>query len=106
MNILFVSLGCDKNLVDTEHMLSLLVKDGFTLTDDESLADIIIINSCCFIHDAMEESIQTILDLAKYKETGSLKALLVAGCLAQRFADEMSDELPEVDGIIGTNAYD
>ena len=98
MNLLFVSLGCDKNLVDSEHMLSLLAKDGFTLVEEESEAEVIIVNTCCFIHDAMEESIQTLIDLGRYKTEGKCKVLLAAGCLAQRHADDIRRELPEVDG--------
>ena len=97
MKILFISLGCDKNLVDSEVMLGLLTKHGYTLTDDETQADVMVINTCCFIHDAKEESIQTILDMARYKEEGRLKALVVTGCLAQRYKQEIIDEIPEVD---------
>ena len=82
MNVLFISLGCDKNLVDTEVMLGLLAKKGYQMIDDETQADVIVINTCCFIHDAKEESIQTILEMAEYKKTGPLKALVVTGCLA------------------------
>lgn len=106
MKLLFISLGCDKNLVDTEHMLAMLTKDGITLTNDESEAEIIVVNSCCFISDAMEESIQTLIDMGRLKETASLKYLIVTGCLAQRYADDIRRDLPEVDAIIGTNAYD
>lgn len=106
MKILFISLGCDKNLVDTEKMLGLLAKRGWEMTDDESQADVIIINSCCFIQDAKEESIQNILDMAEYKKTGSLKALIVTGCLAQRYRQEIIDEIPEVDAVLGTSSYD
>ncbi len=106
MKILFISLGCDKNLVDTEKMLGLLAKRGWSMTDDETKADIIVINSCCFIQDAKEESIQTILDMAEYKKTGKLKALIVTGCLAQRYRQEIIDEIPEVDAVIGTTSYD
>lgn len=106
MNVLFVSLGCDKNLADTEAMLGLLAAKGYHMTDDETLADIIIINTCCFIHDAKEESIQTILEMAEYKKTGSLKALVVTGCLAQRYQQEILDEIPEVDVILGTSSFD
>ena len=106
MKLLFVSLGCDKNLVDSEHMLGMLCADGMEITNDETEAEVIIVNSCCFIHDAMEESIQNIIDLAVYKETGKLKALIVTGCLAQRYAKEIKEEIPEVDAIIGTNSYD
>lgn len=106
MNILFVSLGCDKNLADTEALLGLLAAKGYHMTDDETLADIIIINTCCFIHDAKEESVQTILEMAEYKKTGSLKALVVTGCLAQRYQQEILDEIPEVDVILGTSSFD
>ena len=106
MNILFISLGCDKNLVDTEVMLGLLAKKGYKMTDDETKADVIVVNSCCFINDAKEESIQTILDMARYKEEGNLKALIVTGCLAQRYKQEIIDEIPEVDAVLGTTSYD
>ena len=90
MNIFFVSLGCDKNLVDSEEMLGALTSGGYRITDDESKADVIIINTCCFIHDAKEESIQTILEMASYKEQGNCKALIVTGCLAQRYKEEIT----------------
>ncbi|MEF9941851.1 MAG: 30S ribosomal protein S12 methylthiotransferase RimO [Lachnospiraceae bacterium] len=106
MNILFISLGCDKNLVDTEVMLGLLASHGYQMVEDEMLADIIVINTCCFIHDAKEESIQTILEMAEYKKEGRLKALVVTGCLAQRYQQEILDEIPEVDAILGTTSYD
>ena len=106
MNILFVSLGCDKNLVDTEVMLGLLTAKGHQMVDSEELADVIVINTCCFINDAKEESIQTILEMAEYKKNGSIKALIVTGCLAQRYKREIIDEIPEVDAVIGTNSYD
>ena len=106
MNIFFVSLGCDKNLVDSEVMLGLLAKAGYEFTDDETQADIIIINSCCFIKDAKEESIETIFEMARYKEEGRLKALVVTGCLAQRYKQEIIDEIPEVDVVLGTTSYD
>lgn len=106
MKILFISLGCDKNLVDTEVMLGLLASRGYEMTDDEEQADIIVINTCCFIHDAKEESIQNILDMAEYKKTGKVKALIVTGCLAQRYRQEIIDEIPEVDEVLGTTAYD
>ncbi len=106
MNILCISLGCDKNLVDTEKMLGLLRAEGYQFTDDEAEADIIVINTCCFIGDAKEESINTILEMAKLKETGKCRALIVAGCLAQRYAAEIRKEIPEVDGCVGTTAYD
>lgn len=104
--VLFVSLGCDKNLVDSEHMLGDLIDHGFTICDNEEDADIIVVNTCSFIADAMEESIQTIIDLGAYKESGKLKGLIVSGCLAQRFTEDILEELPEVDAIIGTNSYD
>ena len=106
MKLLFISLGCDKNLVDSEYMLGMLSADGITITDDENEADIIVINTCCFINDAKEESINTILEMAKYKESGQLKGLIVTGCLAQRYQKEIEEEIPEVDAILGTNSYD
>ncbi len=106
IKILFISLGCDKNLVDTEKMLGLLGREGFAFTDREEEAQVIIVNTCCFIGDAKEESINTLLDMAHYKEEGSCHALLAAGCLAQRYQKEILKEIPEVDGIIGTSAYD
>lgn len=106
MNILFISLGCDKNLVDTEVMLGILAQRGHQMVDDENEADIIIINTCCFIHDAKEESIQNILEMAQLKESGRLKALIVTGCLAQRYKDEILKEIPEVDAVLGTTSYE
>lgn len=106
MNILFISLGCDKNLVDSEVMLGLLDREGYQIVDDEAEADIIVVNTCCFIHDAKEESIQTILEMAEYKQTGRLKALIVTGCLAQRYQKEIVEEIPEVDAVLGTSSYD
>lgn len=106
MNILFISLGCDKNLVDSEVMLGLLDAKGYQIVEDETQADIIVINTCCFVHDAKEESIQTILEMAEYKTEGRLKALIVTGCLAQRYRQEIIDEIPEVDAVLGTTAYD
>lgn len=106
MNILFISLGCDKNLVDSEVMLGLLDKKGYQIVDSEEDADIIVVNTCCFIHDAKEESIQTILEMAEYKKEGELKALIVTGCLAQRYQQEIIDEIPEVDAVLGTTSYD
>ena len=99
MNILFISLGCDKNLVDSEVMLGLLDSRGYQIVDDEAIADVIVINTCCFIHDAKEESIQTILEMAEYKKTGRLKALVVTGCLAQRYQQEhtITDHQPMAD---------
>ena len=106
MKILCVSLGCDKNLVDTEKMLGLLRADGYEFTDDEAQADIVLVNTCCFIGDAKEESINTILELGQLKDTGRCRALIVAGCLAQRYQDEIMEEMPEVDACVGTTAYD
>lgn len=106
MKLLFVSLGCDKNLVDTEFMLGLLGKEGFSFTDEAEEADVIVVNTCCFINDAKEESIQTILEMAEYKDAGSCKALLVTGCLAQRYQDEIQQEIPQVDAVLGTNSYE
>ena len=106
MNILFISLGCDKNLVDSEVMLGLLDAKGYQMVDDETLADVIVVNTCCFIHDAKEESIQTILEMAQYKTKGRLKALIVTGCLAQRYQKEILEEIPEVDAVLGTTSYD
>ncbi len=106
MKILCISLGCDKNLVDTERMLGLLGQDGHTFTDDEQEAEVILVNTCCFIGDAKEESINTILEMAELKKTARCRCLLVAGCLAQRYKDEIIKEIPEVDAIIGTSSYD
>lgn len=106
MKILFISLGCDKNLVDTEVMLGLLASRGYEMTDDETQADIIVINTCCFIHDAREESIENILEMAEYKKSGQAKALIVTGCLAERYRQEILEEIPEVDEVLGTAAYD
>lgn len=102
IQILFVSLGCDKNLVDSEVMLGLLQEKGYAITNEEKEADVAIVNTCCFIHDAKEESIETIIELGKLKETGKLKALIITGCLAERYKDEVRKELPEVDAILGT----
>lgn len=106
MNILFISLGCDKNLVDTEVMLGLLASKGHQMVNDEMEADVIVINTCCFIHDAKEESIQNILEMAELKKEGRLKALIVTGCLAQRYKEEIIEEIPEVDAVLGTTSYD
>ena len=106
MKILFISLGRDKNLVDSEVMLKLLEKKGYQFTDDETEADIIIINTCCFIGDAKEESVNTILEMAEYRKSGSCKALIVTGCLAQRYQKEILDEIEEVDAVLGTATYD
>lgn len=106
MKILFVSLGCDKNLVDSEVMLGLLRDRGHEITNDENQAEVIVVNTCSFIHDAREESIQTILEMAAMKTEGVCRLLIVAGCLAEKYRAEILDELPEVDGVIGTTAYD
>lgn len=106
MNILFVSLGCDKNLVDSEVMLSLLKKHGYNITNEEQEADAAVVNTCCFIHDAKEESITTILELAQLKKTARLKALVVTGCLAQRYQKELQKEIPEVDAVMGSTNID
>ena len=105
MKLLFVSLGCDKNLVDTEFMLGMLRDDGIEITNDETEADIIIVNTCCFINDAKEESVNTILEMAEYKKTGSCKVLVVTGCMAQRYKNEIIEEVPEVDAVLGTTSY-
>ncbi len=106
MKILFVSLGCDKNLVDSEMMLGMLGERGYTFTDDESEADIVVVNTCCFIGDAKEESINTLLQMAELKDSGQIKVLIVAGCLAQRYREEIRKEIPQVDAILGTTAHD
>ena len=106
MNILFISLGCDKNLVDTEYMLGLLASKGHSMVDDEESAEVIVINTCCFINDAKEESIQYILEMAELRKTNKIKALLVTGCLAERYKDEVLQEIPEVDALMGTTSYD
>ncbi len=106
MKILFVSLGCDKNMADSEEVLGKLAAHGYSITDDERAADIIIINTCCFILDAKEESIQTILEMAQYRTEGTCKALIVMGCLVQRYREEIHTEIPEIDAIMGTTAYD
>ncbi len=106
MKILMISLGCDKNLVDTENMLGILSRDGHTFTDDEQEAEAVIVNTCCFIGDAKEESIQTILEMAELKESGNCRALIVTGCLAERYRQEILKEIPEVDGILGTASWD
>lgn len=106
MKLLFISLGCDKNLVDSEYMIGSLAENGVTITDDETLADVIVVNSCCFIGDAKEESINTILEMARMKTEGRCKALIVTGCLAQRYRGEIKEELWEVDAILGTASAD
>ena len=106
IQIFCASLGCDKNLVDTEKMLGLLEQEGYRFTDDESQADVILVNTCCFIGDAKEESVNTILEMARFKETGSAKALIVTGCLAQRYQKEILEEIPEVDAVLGTTSWE
>ena len=106
MKILFISLGCDKNLADSEDMLGMLVEKGYEITNEEKEAEVIVINTCAFIHDAKEESVNSILEMAQYKETGRLKALLVTGCLAQRYQKEITEEIPEVDAVLGTGSWD
>ena len=106
MNLLFISLGCDKNLVDSEVMLGMLAEKGYSFTDDETQADAVVVNTCCFINDAKEESINTILEMAELKKSGQVKALIVTGCLAQRYRDEIKEEIEEVDAIIGTSAIE
>ena len=103
--VLFISLGCDKNLADSEEMLGMLVENGYTLTNDETEAEIIVVNTCAFIHDAKEESINSILEMARYKTEGVLKVLLVTGCLAQRYKEEIIEEIPEVDAVLGTTSF-
>ena len=104
--IAFISLGCDKNRVDSEVMLGLLRERGFEPVSDEGEAEIIVINTCCFIKDALEESIETIIETARYKENGKCRGLIVAGCLAQRYESEIFSELPEVDAVLGPTAYE
>ncbi len=106
MKILFISLGCDKNLVDSEEMLGLLKTKGYSFTDDETEADVIVVNTCCFINDAKDESVQTILEMSEYRKEGKCKALIVTGCMAQRYRQEILDEIPEVDMVLGTTAYE
>ena len=106
MNIYFVSLGCDKNLVDTEKMLGALTSHGYSFTGDVEAADIAVVNTCCFIKDAQTESVQAILEMADRKKSGLLKGLIVAGCLAQRYRDDIEKEVPEVDVVLGTTAID
>lgn len=106
MKIMFISLGCDKNLVDSEMMLGQLLEKGYEFTDDETEAEAVVVNTCCFINDAKEESINTLLEMAELREAGQLKALIAAGCLAQRYKEEIQKEIPQVDAIIGTMAID
>ena len=106
MKVLFISLGCDKNLSDSEHMLGLIARHGHEIVDDEAIAEAIIINTCCFIHDARQESVDTILEMAEYRKNGPCRALIVTGCLAQQYQNEIMEELPEVDACLGTASYD
>ena len=106
MKIMFISLGCDKNLVDTEMMLGMLAEKGYQFTDDEQEAEIVVVNTCCFIGDAKEESINTLIEIGQLKETANVKMLIAAGCLAQRYRKEIRQQIPEVDVIIGTMAID
>jgi len=106
MKIMFISLGCDKNLVDSEKMLGMLADKGFEFTDDEAEAEVAVVNTCTFIHDAKEESINTLIEMGQYKTEGKLKALIATGCLAQRYRDEIREQIPEVDAILGTTAIE
>ena len=106
MKVLFISLGCDKNLVDTETMLGYLSQKGYEITDDENEAEAVVVNTCCFIHDAKQESVDAILEMADLRKEGQIKALIVTGCLAQRYNDEIREEIPEVDVIMGTQAIE
>ncbi|MBO5082723.1 MAG: 30S ribosomal protein S12 methylthiotransferase RimO [Lachnospiraceae bacterium] len=106
MKVLFISLGCDKNLVDTETMLGYLSQKGYEITDDETEAEAVVVNTCCFIHDAKQESVDAILEMADLRKEGRVKALIVTGCLAQRYSDEIQEEIPEVDVIMGTQAIE
>lgn len=106
MKILLISLGCDKNLVDSEVMLGLLARAGHEITNDETEADVCVINTCAFIKDAQEESINTIIEMGQLKKSGKLKKLIVTGCLSQRYKDEILSELPEIDTILGASNYD
>ena len=105
MKILFISLGCDKNLADSEEMLGLLTGSGHEIVDSEEEAEAIVVNTCCFIHDAKEESINTILEMAEYKKSGVCQVLIVTGCMAQRYKEEIIQEIPEVDAVLGTTSY-
>ena len=105
MKVLFISLGCDKNLADSEEMLGLLTGKSHEIVDSEEEAEVIVINTCCFIHDAKEESIENILEMAEYKKAGTCKVLIVTGCMAQRYKEEIIEEIPEVDAVLGTTSY-
>ena len=104
--VFFLSLGCDKNLVDSEMMLGMLEESGYIFTDDENEADVVIVNTCCFIGDAKEESVNAILEMAELKKNGSVRALIVTGCLGQRYQAEIRQEIEEVDAVIGTTAIE
>ena len=104
VKVFVMSLGCDKNLADTEHMMGIMAADGYSFTQDEEEADVIIINTCCFINDAKEESVNALLELAEYKKSGKCSALIVTGCLAQRYKNEIMEEIPEVDAVISMNS--
>ena len=106
MKVLFVSLGCDKNRADTEVMLGMLQSRGYSFTDDENEAEAAVVNTCCFINDAKQESIDTILELSERRKAGQLKALVVTGCLGQRYQEEVQKEIPEVDAILGVTSTD
>ncbi len=106
IKVFVMSLGCDKNLADTEHMMGIMAADGYTFTQEEGEADVILINTCCFINDAKEESVNALLEMAEYKNKGKCKALIVTGCLAQRYKNEIMEEIPEVDVVLGTTSYD
>lgn len=102
--VLFISLGCDKNLVDTERMLGELLERGYEFTDDETQCEAVVVNTCCFIGDAKEESIQNLLEMGRLRKEGRIRALIAAGCLAQRYREEVLREIPEVDALVGTTA--
>ncbi len=106
MKIFFVSLGCDKNLVDSEMMIGMLAERGHTITDDEKEAEVVVVNTCCFILDAKQESIDTILQMAQLKNSGKMKVLIVTGCLGERYREEIQQEISQVDAILGTNSFD
>lgn len=106
MKILFISLGCEKNRVETEYMLGMLAEHGYEFTDDAQSAEAAVVNTCCFINDAKQESIDTILELSELRKSGKLRALIIAGCLGQRYKEEIQKEIPEVDSILGTTAFD
>lgn len=106
LKILFASLGCDKNSVDTEMMLGIATECGYEITSDENEADIVVVNTCCFILDAKEESINTLIEFGELKKNGKLKVLIATGCLAQRYAKEIHEEIPEVDSLLGTSSFD